>query len=79
MTGILGKLIKCCISKKNQKEISELIKNKKFHYVEPKYKTAVMDKMWEIGRTIRKSQYIEIHYEKSGVKECVKRKLSPWQ
>ena len=33
--------------------------------------------MWEIGQAIRKSQYININYEKPGTKEIVKRKLKP--
>lgn len=77
MIEILDKLVKCCVSKKNQKDIQDLIKNEKFHYVEPRHKTEVMDKMWEIGQAIRKSQYININYEKPGTKEIVKRKLKP--
>ena len=39
-----------------QKEILDLIQNEKFHYVEPRHKTAFLDTMWKIGQAIRKSQ-----------------------
>lgn len=77
MIDILDKLVESCVSKKNRKEILDLIQNEKFHYVEPRHKTAFLDTMWKIGQAIRKSQYIEIDYEKLGNKEKIKRKLKP--
>ena len=77
MIDILDKLVESCVSKKNRKEILDLIQNEKFHYVEPRHKTAFLDTMWKIGQAIRKSQYIEIDYEKPGNKEKIKRKLKP--
>ena len=77
MIDILDKLVESCVSKKNRKEILDLIQNEKFHYVEPRHKTAFLDTMWKIGQAIRKSQYIEIDYETPGNKEKIKRKLKP--
>lgn len=68
MIEILNKLIENCVSKKNQKEILDLIKNERFHYIEPRHKVSFLDTMWDIGQAIRKSQYIHIKYEKAGTK-----------
>ena len=58
-------------------EILDLIKNERFHYIEPRHKVSFLDTMWDIGQAIRKSQYIQIKYEKAGTKEIVERKLKP--
>lgn len=77
MIEILNKLIENCVTKNNQKEILDLIKNERFHYIEPRHKVSFLDTMWDIGQAIRKSQYIHIKYEKAGTKEIVERKLKP--
>lgn len=40
MIEILNKLIENCVTKNNQKEILDLIKNERFHYIEPRHKLA---------------------------------------
>ena len=75
MIEILNKLIENCVTKNNQKEILDLIKNERFYYIEPRHKVSFLDTMWDIGQAIRKSQYIHIKYEKAGTKEIVERKL----
>lgn len=77
MTGILQKIISCCVSEGNQKEIKDLIANEEFHYVEPRHKTVFIDTMWKIGQAIRHSQYIEMEYVRSKDKSRVKRKVQP--
>ena len=77
MIEILNKLIENCVTKNNQKEILDLIKNERFHYIEPRHKVSFLDTMWDIGQAIRKSRYIHIKYEKAGTKEIVERKLKP--
>lgn len=77
MTGILHKIISCCVPEDNQKEIRELIANEEFHYVEPRHKTVFVDTMWKIGQAVRHSQYIEMEYVRSKDKSRVKRKLQP--
>ena len=37
MSDVLSKLISCCVPKKNQKLVTDLISNEKFHYVEPRH------------------------------------------
>lgn len=77
MCRVLDKLISCCIPKENQKQVTELIRNEEFHYVEPRHKTSLLDSMWDIGLAIRRCCYIEIDYERSKDKMIVKRKLKP--
>lgn len=77
MTGILDKLISCCVPQKNQKIVADLISNEEFHYVEPRHKTVFIDTMWEIGQAIRNCQYIEIDYRRTKDKAIVKRKIKP--
>ena len=77
MMEIISKLIDCCVPESNQKLITKLINNEAFHYVEPRHKTIFIDKMWDIGQAIRKSQYIEIDYFRTKDKTVVRRKIKP--
>ena len=50
-------------------ELLEIQGDEKFHYVEPRHKTEVMDKMWEIGSIrIRKENRRLIATENAGTK-----------
>lgn len=77
MTDMLDKLISCCVPKGNQKLVTDLISNEKFHYMEPRHKTQFIDAMWDIGQAIRNSRYIEIDYFRMKDKVIVKRKVKP--
>ncbi len=77
MSDILDKLISYCVSEQNQKQVTELIRNEEFHYVEPRHKTNFLDTMWEIGQAIRNCQYIEMDYFRMKDKTVVKRKVKP--
>lgn len=77
MSDVLSKLISCCVPKKNQKLVTDLISNEKFHYVEPKHKTEFLDTMWDLGQAIRNCRYIEIDYERTKDKAIVKRIVKP--
>lgn len=77
MTGMLDKLISCCVPKANQQLVNDLISNEAFHYVEPKHKTKFIDTMWDIGQAIRGCNYIEVDYTRMKDKAVVKRKLKP--
>ena len=77
MTGMLDKLISCCVPKANQQLVNDLISNEAFHYVEPKHKTKFIDTMWDIGQAIRGYNYIEVDYIRMKDKAVVKRKLKP--
>ena len=77
MSDVLDKLISCCVPKKNQKLVKELISNEKFRYVEPRHKTKFLDTMWDVGQAIRNCKYIEMDYERTKDKAVVKRKVKP--
>ena len=77
MTGMLDKLVTCCVPESNQKLVKELIRNEEYHYVELKHKSDFIDRMWDIGQAIRESKYIEISYKRTKDKKVVKRKVMP--
>lgn len=77
LSDILEKLISCCVLKKNQKLVTELISNEEFHYVEPRHKTKFLDTMWDIGQAIRNCRYIEMDYARTKDKTIVTRKVKP--
>ena len=63
MVSMLDKLITCCVPKKNQKLVKDLIANEEFHYIEPRHKSEFTDKMWDAKVYKRRT-------DKSGI--CVK-------
>lgn len=77
MSGILDKLISCCVPEKNQRLVKDLVGNEKFHYVEPRHKTKFLDTMWDIGQAVRNCRYIEMDYERTKDKAVVTRKVKP--
>ncbi len=77
MTEMLDKLITCCVPKSEQKLVRDLIINEEFHYVEPRHKSEFIDMMWDIGKAVRESRYIEIDYHRTKDKETVHRKVKP--
>lgn len=64
MHSILDRFVTCCASPENKKQVNALIANEKIHYIEPHHGKRFMDTMWEIGRAINESRYIEITYQK---------------
>lgn len=77
MTGMLNKLVSCCVPKSEQKLVADLICNEEFHYVEPRHKTEFIDTMWDIGQAVRNGTYIGINYFRTKDKSIVKRILKP--
>ncbi|WP_310603231.1 helix-turn-helix transcriptional regulator [Anaerosporobacter sp.] len=77
MTKMIDKLIECCVPKKNQKLVEELIRNEEFHYIEPQHKSMYIEKMWNIGQAIHDNKFIEIDYLRTKDKVIVHRKIKP--
>ncbi len=77
MIEMLNTLISCCVPKKNQKLVMQLIKNEEFHYVELQHKTRFIDTLWNLGEAISKCRFVEISYKRTKDKKTVKRKLKP--
>lgn len=76
MDRILDKLLSCCVPHKNLLLVKELISNEAFHYVEPRHRRKVLDKLWDIGTAVKECRVIEITYNKRKG-ECVHRRLEP--
>ena len=77
MQEMLDKLISCCVPKRNQKIVKQLIANEEFHYVEPRHQSQFLDILWDIGQAIRNCNYIEVDYERIKDKKIVNRRLKP--
>ncbi|MDY3889324.1 MAG: WYL domain-containing protein, partial [Agathobacter sp.] len=77
MDAMLAKLIESCVPAENQKLVKELIMNEKFHYIEPRHGSVFIDKMWEIGKAVKKQNKIRISYKKLNCSECVERIVQP--
>ena len=73
---ILEKLISCCVPPENRRQVTDLIANEKYHYVEPQHKKAILEKMWDLSAAIRAHKEIKITYmRQSG--DDVSRVLKP--
>lgn len=59
---ILEKLITCCVPPENRRQVTDLIANEKYHYVEPRHKKAILEKMWNLSAAIREHKEIKITY-----------------
>lgn len=73
---ILEKLISCCVPQDNRRQVTDLIANEKYHYVEPRHKKEILEKMWNLSAAIRAHKEIKITYmRQSG--DDVSRVLKP--
>lgn len=73
---ILEKLISCCVLPDNRRQVTDLIANEKYHYVEPRHKKEILEKMWNLSAAIRAHKEIKITYmRQSG--DDVSRVLKP--
>lgn len=77
MSDILDKLVSCCAPEQNQKLLKELIANEKFHYVEPRHKTKILNTLWDIGQAVKNCRCIEIDYKRTKDKSVVTRIVKP--
>jgi len=77
MVEMLDKLIECSVPECERKRVKNLISNETFHYIEPRHKSEFIDKMWDIGRAVHESRYIEIDYLRMKDREIVHRKVMP--
>lgn len=73
---ILEKLMSCCVPPDNRRQVTDLIANEKYHYVEPRHKKEILEKMWNLSAAIRAHKEIKITYmRQSG--DDVSRVLKP--
>lgn len=69
MSLLLDKLVAGCVPRANQKLVSDLIANEKFHYVELTQPPAIQDKLWTMGVAIRESRALELTYQRQDQNE----------
>ncbi len=77
MNTILDKLIACCVPVSNQKIISDLMLNERYHYVELTHKQVVLDKMMLLGNAIEFQLVIEFEYQGIGGAAPKHREVEP--
>ncbi len=77
MKSLLSRLIDCCVPQVKHKDVKELIQNEEYHYIEPRHRSAFLDKMWDIGQAIREHRYLQLSYRRLKDKALVKRKVQP--
>lgn len=63
MNSMLDKLIDCCVPQKNQKLVTDLLRNERYHYVELTHKQKILDKMMVLGEAITGQYVIEFNYK----------------
>ena len=63
MNSILTKLIDCCVPKKNQKLVNNLLLNERHHYMELRNKHSFLGKMMILGNAIESHLVIEFDYK----------------
>ena len=77
MQSLLQKLITGCVPKRNQKIVSDLIRNEEFHYIEPRHRKEFLNCLWDLGSAIQSCSYVELSYTKLKHKATVSRKVKP--
>jgi len=63
MGDIIDKLINCCVPEKNQKLVTGIMRNERFHYVELTNKPQVLEKMMPLAEAISNQFIIEFDYQ----------------
>lgn len=64
MMPILDKLLDCCVADSDKKDVTRLIANEQFHYIEPQHKKPILDGLWELGQAVEHHRVIEVEYQK---------------
>ena len=77
MYPIIDKLLQCCVPYKNYKQVSDLISNEKFHYLEPHHGRKFVDDMWDISSAVYEHRLMRIRYQKLKEPDKVKRLIQP--
>lgn len=77
MYPIIDKLLQCCVPYDNYKKVSDLIRNEKFHYLEPHHGKKFVDIMWDIGSAVNEHRLMRIRYQKLKEPDKVMRLIQP--
>lgn len=63
MEAVLEKLIECCVPESNQKQVTDLIRNEEYHYIQLQHGVSVMQYLWKIGQAISQHRKLEFDYQ----------------
>lgn len=77
MYPIIDKLVQCCVPFKNYRQVSDLISNEKFHYLEPHHGKQFLDDMWDISSAVYEHRLMRITYHKLRQPEPITRLVQP--
>lgn len=77
MLPIIDKLLRCCVSGEEQKKISSMIANERFHYPESAQIKQYKSTVWEMAEAIYEHRYIRIEYQKDESSNAVCRMIQP--
>ena len=77
MYPIIDKLLQCCVPYKNYKQVTELISNEKFHYLEPHHGKKFVEEMWDISNAVYEHKLMRMRYQKLKEPEKVRRLVQP--
>jgi len=65
MTGIIGKLVDACLPDKEKKKMRELVANELFHYIEPRHRKHLIERVWELGTAVYNHRIVHLEYRKT--------------
>lgn len=77
LSPILDKLIDCCVPRENKRQVTDLISNERYHYVEPQHKSEFLKKMWDLSGAIKEQRQIEMVYKRNSDGNLVERTIQP--
>ena len=64
MFPILDKLIQGCTSAAHLQQVEALIRNERFHYVEPHHGCRFIESLWQLGTAVKEQRVLHIRYRK---------------
>lgn len=61
---VMDKIIDCCATKDNVAHIKDMVANEKYHYIEPRHKLSLIDRLWDISIAVREHKKMKVVYER---------------
>ena len=73
MFPIIDKLIAGCVPPRAKKEVFDLVKNEKEHYIEPRHGKKIEKSLMRLGEAVRQNKVLEIEYRRPSWEEVTRR------
>lgn len=77
MYPIIDKLLQCCVPGEHYRQVEKLIRNEKFHYLEPHHGRNFINDMWDISSAVYEHKLMRISYQKLTQEDTVARLIQP--